>query len=139
MATGALIDEEPLSETEELFNAFFEGELDDDARAAFEARLESDDEFREDYDAFFQFMGGLHELPFEFAPDDFVENVQRRIRTRSRGRFFADQYLYKARVPYEVVCVVMIIVMTAAYFMMGAPPDAGMQDVNLPPTLNVPK
>lgn len=138
MTNGALIDE-PLSEREELFNAFFEGELNDDDHAAFEQRLDDDETFRREYEEFFRIMGGLRELPFEFAPDDFVERVQTRIRTRSRGRFFADQYLYKSRVPYEVVCVVMIIVMAAAYFMMGVPADAGMQDVKVNPSLNVPE
>jgi len=133
--------EDAISERDRLFNAYYENELDEAARADFEDRIESDEEFAEAYHAFFEVMGGLRELPFEFAPDDFVERVQSRIRTRSHGRFFAEELLFKTRIPYEVVAIVMIIVMAAAYLFMGTPPDRGMQDVDpaqAHPRLDVP-
>lgn len=121
-----------MSEQDLLFNAYLDGELNDDERADFKARLADDPMFAEAWEDFSSFMGAVHQLPFEFAPDDFVDNVKSRIRTRSRGRFFAEEYLFATRMPYEVVALVMIIVMAAAYLFMGAPPDRGMQDVKLP-------
>lgn len=121
-----------LSEQDVLFSAYLDDELSPDERRDFEGRLAADPQFAEAWEHFSMIMGAVDALPFEFAPDDFVERVRGRIRTRSRGRFFAEEYLFKARMPYEVVALVMIIVMAAAYLFMGAPPDRQMQDVRLP-------
>lgn len=115
-----------LDERDLLFNAYFDGELTQAERVAFEARLEGDAAMRREYDAFLRVVGGVRALPFEFAPDDFVERVQSRIRKRSKGRFFADNYLNTSRVPYEVIALVMMVVMAAAYMMMEAPRDAAL-------------
>lgn len=114
-----------------LFNAYFEGELTDPERAEFDSRLEQDDAFRRSYDEFVDIMGGLRSLPFEFAPDDFVDRVTSRIRTRSRGRFFAENYLYGTRVPYEVIAIVMIIVMAGSYMLVEAPRDRDLKTADL--------
>lgn len=124
-----------LSEQELLFNAYVDDELSPDERSAFKERLESDPEFRRAWEDFSFVIESMHRLPFEFAPDDFVQSVQSRIKSRSRGRFFADEFLFKSRVPYEVVALVMIIVMAAAYLFMEAPPDKQMRDVNIPERL----
>lgn len=121
-----------VSEQDLLFNAYLDDDLSDDERRDFDARLVVDPAFAQQWEDFSSFMGAVHRLPFEFAPDDFVERVRSRIRTRSRGRFFAEEYLFKVRMPYEVVALVMIIAMSAAYLFMGAPPDREMQDVRLP-------
>ncbi len=131
--------EDEMTAQDILFNDFLEGELSDDAHADFEARLESDEAFRKDYEQFFNIVGGLRSMPFTFAPDDFVDNVQSRIRSRSRGRFFADNYLLTSRIPYEVVGLVMILVMISAYFMMGVPHDAKIKDLNVIPKLQTPQ
>lgn len=130
--------EEEMSEQDLLFNDFLEGELSDEEHALFEERLESDETFKRDYEQFFNVVGGLRSMPFTFAPDDFVDQVQSRIRSRSRGRFFADNYLLTSRIPYEVVGLVMILVMISAYFMMGVPHDAHIQDLNNLPKLQTP-
>lgn len=120
-----------IEELDLLFNAYFEGELTGDERADFDSRLERDDSFRRSYDEFVDIMGGLRSLPFEFAPDDFVERVTSRIRTRSRGRFFTENYLYGTRVPYEVIAIVMIIVMAASYMLVEAPRDRDLKTADL--------
>lgn len=121
-----------VSEQDLLFNAYLDNELSTDERRDFDARLAADPAFARAWEDFSSIMGAVHGLPFEFAPDDFAEKVKSRIRTRSRGRFFADEFLFRTRMPYEVVALVMIIVMAAAYLFMGAPPDKQMQDVRLP-------
>ena len=120
------------TERDLLFSAYLDGELSDDERDDFDARLAEDSSFARDWESFSSVMSAVGDLPFEFAPDDFVDSVKSRIRTRSRGRFFAEELLFKQRFQYEVVCMVMIIVMAAAYLFMGAPPDRGMEDVKLP-------
>lgn len=126
-----------LEEQDLLFNAYFEGDLTAQERAEFDQRLETDEAFGHAYEEFVSIMGGLRALPFEFAPDDFVEQVQSRIRRRSRGRFFADNYLYSSRVPYEIVALVMMVVMAGAYMMMESPHDAQLNSADL--TIDAPK
>lgn len=121
-----------VSEQDLLFNAYLDDELSDDERRSFDERLADDPSFARQWEDFSSIMAAVHQLPFEFAPDDFVDRVRTRIRTRSRGRFFAEEYLFNTRMPYEVVALVMIIAMASAYLFMGMPPDRQMEDVNLP-------
>lgn len=121
-----------VSEQDLLFNAYLDGELSDDEREEFSERLSDDPAFAKAWKDFSSVMGAVRNLPFEFAPDDFVDTVKSRIRTRSRGRFFAEEYLFRTRMPYEVVALVMIIVMASAYLFVGAPPDKHMEDVRVP-------
>ena len=126
-----------IDERDALFIAFLEGDLPEERRAQFEAELDRDAELRREFDEFADIMGGVRELPFEFAPPDFVEQVQGRIRSRSKGRFFAENFLYNTRMPYEAIAVVMIAVMAAAWLLMGTPKDRNMHDADaeIPPKL----
>lgn len=120
-----------IDERDALFIAYLEGDLSEDERREFRDELAADDELRRDFEQFEEIMGGMQSLPIEFAPPDFVERVEGRIRSRSKGRFFADSFLYTARIPYEAIAVVMIIVMAAAWLLMEAPKDRGMQDAEV--------
>jgi len=134
----ALLEDE-CTEQELLFNAYLDGELSEGEVREFKERLLKEPEFKREWDEFAQVMRGLRKLPMEFAPNDFVDRVQSRIRTRSRDKFFADSILYKQRTPYEVVAVVMLIVMASAYLFLGAPHDTQMQDLAEFPRLEVEK
>ena len=123
-----------LEEQTFLFNAFYEDDLEGEELQAFEERLETDEAFAQDFEQFSNVVGGLRNLPFEFAPDDFEERLKSRIRTRSSGRFFADNYLFTDRVPYEVVAVVMMVIMAATYLLMEAP-RGSIEDVKVVPEL----
>lgn len=136
MLGGLALDDERerMSEQDALFNAYFEGDMTPEEREAFTAALDADDALRQDYDYFVDIMGGLRNMPLEFAPDTFVHDVQARIRTRSRGRFFAESHiynLYRSRVPYEVIAIVMILVMAASYLLMEAPRDRDVRNGDL--------
>lgn len=126
-----------IDERDALFIAFLEGDLPEDRREAFEVELERDAQLRRDFESFAEIMGGVQSLPFEFAPPDFVDKVQGRIRRRSKGRFFAENFLYSTRMPYEAIAVVMIAVMAAAWMLMGVPKDRQMKtaEVDIPPKL----
>lgn len=126
-----------IDEQDLMFNAYFEGDMTAEERSSFERRLEHDQGFRRDYEEFLKLVAGLRALPFEFAPDDFVEKVQSRIRTRSQGRFFAENYLTSTHVPYEVIALVMLVVMAAAYMMMESPRDASLTNADV--TLDAPR
>lgn len=126
-----------IDERDALFVAYLEGDLESDRRENFERDLESDDALREEFESFSHVVEATQSIPIEFAPDDFVDGVQRRIRARSRGRFFSDNFLYSRRMPYEAIAVVMIAVMAAAWLLMGTPKDSELEDVyvEIPPEL----
>ena len=53
------------------------------------------------------------------APD-FLRGVQKRIRTRSRGKFYADGWSVSSpRASYTLIALVMLIVVGIAYFVLG--------------------
>ena len=58
--------------------------------------------------------------PAAVPPRELLGGVQRRIRTRSRGRFFADGWsTSSSRVNYALVAVIMLIIVGIAYFALG--------------------
>ena len=136
---SVLNDAEALSAQDELFNAYFDDELSADERTDFDRRLQEDPDFAEEYEHFASFMGGLQNMHFQYAPDDFVTGVQSKIRTRSRGRFFAQEVVFRTRMQYEVVAAIMLIVMATTYLFFGAPNDKYIGDLTVqgsPPTLD---
>jgi hypothetical protein len=53
-------------------------------------------------------------------PKDFLRGVQRRIRTRSRGKFYGDGWsTSSSRVNYMLVAVAMLVIVAIAYFALG--------------------
>ncbi len=102
---------------------FLDGEMSDEERSAFEADLTRDPELQRSLEALQSTMGVVQSLQMKFAPDDFVREVESKVRTRSRGRFFGYQALYTSRIPYEVFAVVAIAIM-AGMWMMSSPDDA---------------
>jgi anti-sigma factor RsiW len=126
-----------IDERDAQFIAFLEGDLSEQEQEEFRAELERDDELRREFDQFADIMSGMQSLPFEFAPPDFVDKVESRIRKRSRGQFFTDNILLSTRMPYEAIAVVMIAVMAAAWMLMGVPKDRNLRnaDVDIPPKL----
>jgi hypothetical protein len=54
------------------------------------------------------------------APVDLLRGVQRRIRRRSKGKFFADGWSTGAsRVSYALVAALMLLIVALAYFALG--------------------
>jgi hypothetical protein len=54
------------------------------------------------------------------APDEFLRGVQKRIRARSRGKFYGDGWSTAApRVSYALIALVMLLVMALAYVVLG--------------------
>lgn len=79
-------------EARELFSAALENELAAEQRSVFEAALAREPELAAEYAAFVAMVTRVRsegELP---AAPDLLPRVQRRLRARSRGRFYADRY-----------------------------------------------
>jgi hypothetical protein len=51
---------------------------------------------------------------------DLLRGVQRKIRQRSRGKFFADGWsTSQSRVSYALVAAIMLVIIAVAYFALG--------------------
>lgn len=117
----------------DLFSAFYDGEVGDDDRAAFEAALAGDDELRREWEGFRELLNETHALDEELAGDepDLLAGVQNKLRTRSRGRFYKDRYSQSSAgglLPI-LMAAVMLLVIVVAWLMLQRvtiePPASG--------------
>ncbi len=54
------------------------------------------------------------------APPEILRGVQRRIRLRSRGKFYGDGWsVSRSRVSYMAIAAAMLIIIAVAYFALG--------------------
>ncbi|MEO1272849.1 MAG: zf-HC2 domain-containing protein [Myxococcota bacterium] len=126
---------------EETFSAYIDGELEEAEREAFEAQLAEDAELRSEFEEFRETIHALRSIhavaveePPQLDPDAFARKLEGTIRNRSRGRFFHDDFFYRARIPYEVFAVIMLAVIAALlYTMRPLSPDHD-PDLAPPPT-----
>jgi anti-sigma factor RsiW len=130
MAAGSL-ENLDISEALSLLNRSLDGDLDADQEAVLARQLGASEDLRGEFEGLNKVVEGLRALPFEFAPDDFVDKVEGRMRKQSAGRLFAQDVLLKARVPYEAIAVVMMIIMAAAYLLLESPLEMSVKDVDV--------
>ena len=80
----------------ELFGPACDDELDAAQREAFEAALEADAALGREYAAFREMLGLMQRTPAPAVPD-LLPGVQRKLRLRSRGRFYPDRFAERRR------------------------------------------
>jgi anti-sigma factor RsiW len=82
------------AEARELFSAAYERELDGPQAEAFAAALEADPELAREYEAFVATLGFARAgaVAPQVREPNLLPGVQRRLRARSRGRFYADRF-----------------------------------------------
>jgi len=115
----------------DLFSDYYDGELSDDERIAFEQELATNNALRAEYESFEKSLDLLHSLEFNFAPESFVTDVTRDINRQSRGAFFRDGWLFNFRIPYEIFAAVLLAVFGALY-LFGLQSERGYE-VSDPP------
>lgn len=79
-------------EARELFSAAFDQELDEAQAPAFAAALAADAELAREYEAFVVTVTQAQVEAASAKVPDLLPAVQRRLRARSRGRFYADRF-----------------------------------------------
>lgn len=87
-------------EARDRFGDAAEGAL-GEQKEAFDAALASDEELREEYALYKKMIGGSRALGDDDAkdvapPTELLHGVQKKIRTRSKGRFFKDRFATEA-------------------------------------------
>ena len=102
----------------ELFSDYLEDELEDAEKRELEAFLEQDPAAKAELEALKKTLSSLYGLRAKAPapPPDLANKVERRIRRRSRGRFFAQgsgRLLW--RVPFEWISFIIILLLLALY------------------------
>ncbi len=101
------------AEQEERFRAYLDGELDDGARQALEAELAADAALAAAFARYRETVAALQQLAPVEVPARFGKQVERRIRRRSRGRYFASRV--GGGFPFEAVMSVLAMAGVLAY------------------------
>ncbi|MCB9622598.1 MAG: hypothetical protein H6723_04585 [Sandaracinus sp.] len=131
-------------EARERFSEAYDDELSAEERAAFDAALDADLALRAEYEDFRALLDGTHALAGEDDPDlhddvalrraflegtsldgegseepvpDLLPGVQKKIRERSRGRYYRDRFAERGKLATPVLlAVVMALVLGMAWF-----------------------
>lgn len=101
----------------EMFSSYWERDLGAEDLARLEEHLRSCVVCRREYNDFQKMVGGLHGLEKEMAPAGFQEGVIKRVRKKSRGRFFSSRRALE-RIPYELFSVLMLAILVAIYVVL---------------------
>jgi anti-sigma-K factor RskA len=84
-------------EAEASFSSAYDGLLETDEQRAFDAALAEDPALAEQYAAFCRTLSTLKQAQANTAPTpDLLLGVQRRLRDKSGGRFYADRFAERA-------------------------------------------
>jgi anti-sigma factor RsiW len=76
----------------ELFSPSVEGELDEASSRELRAALDADPELAREYEEFIATLRLVREASGVAHAPNLLPGVQRRLRVRSRGRFYADRF-----------------------------------------------
>jgi len=105
-------------QAQDLFSAYWDGELPPEQVEAFELFLERDEATRTEYERFRRTLESLSSLAEQPAPDNFVDKLQRRMRRRSGGKLFGvNRWGTISRVPYELFSLVLILIILSVYML----------------------
>jgi anti-sigma factor RsiW len=110
-------------EARELFSAAYDGELTADERKLFDLALAQDQALAAEYREFSAMLDGAHsEIGHDQRNPDLLAGVQRRLRVRSRGRFYSDKFAERVGIGLLnplTIAVAMTLLAAAAWLVFG--------------------
>lgn len=109
--------------------AYLEGRMSADERAAFEVLVDGDEALQDAVLAAQEASDPLAALPPPVPPEDFDQRVARRIRRRSRGRYFAERQASALRYPLIFFVLLSLLVLAAVALLGEAFPLRALEDV----------
>lgn len=99
-------------EARELFSAAYDAELDPPTQAAFDAALAADAALATEYAEFRTLLTAAAQDSTPPGPTpDLLPGVQRRLRARSRGRFYRDRFSERAGLGVRSPLIVVVIML----------------------------
>jgi anti-sigma factor RsiW len=113
-------------EARDLFSEAFEGDLDEAQQEAFDAALAADEELRLEYEEFVDTFALVSKMgePESIEVPNLLPKIQDRIRRRSRGRYYRDQFSRRAgpgwMMPLVAAVAVLLILGAAVYALQTA-------------------
>ena len=117
MSSQLTIDPVDHAQATELFSTYWDQDLSPEDNARLEEHLRSCVVCRREFQEFQRTVAAVTSLGKETAPRDFVQGVVKRLRRRSRGRFFSGRRALE-RMPYEMFSAVMLAILLAIYIIM---------------------
>jgi len=110
--------------TQEQLSALLDNELSDDDRRRVLTEVQSCEACTKALEELRATLTNLSRLR-QAAPPRFLEDIQKQINQRSKGRFFGKRFMLFGRIPFEWVSLVMILAMLAYYIvtMQSSPTD----------------
>lgn len=105
------------AQASELFSSYWDEELGPDEAGRLEEHLGSCLVCRREYADFERALGAVGTLAHEIAPPGFAAGVVKRVRKRSRGRYFSSRSMLD-RLPYELFSLVMLGLILAIYVIL---------------------
>ena len=115
----------------DLFSEHMEGDLPPDREKEVQDHLDSCADCRAEYETFLSMFRSVRDLGHVAPPRDMEKTIEKRIRIRSKGKFFAERRrgLDAEAVPYEIISLVIIaatigclILMTLLYSFQAVAP-----------------
>lgn len=113
-------------EARDLFSEALEGDLDEAQQEEFDAALAADEELRVEYDEFVDTFALVSKMgePEAIEVPNLLPKIQDRIRRRSRGRYYRDQFSRRAgpswMLPLVAVVAVILVLGAAVYALQTA-------------------
>lgn len=106
---------------QDLFSEYMEGDLSDGEAREVREHLDSCVECREAFERFKDSVDSLRSLSRVSPPQDLEQKIKKRIRARSRGRFFSEAsqpHHVLTRVPFEFISLILILIALACFYLM---------------------
>lgn len=104
-------------EAKGLLSDYLEGELSEKNKEVLEEHLEGCADCRRELDALKETLNVLSGFRKVEAPEDFESKVTSRLKRRSRRRDY-DTSPLSHKIPFETICLIMLLILAAFYIML---------------------
>ncbi len=106
------------SEAKELLSEYLDGELCEDTCLELEKHLESCTDCSNDFEQLKKTVKALSGISMLEAPEDFERKVRERLKKRARRRDLETSDDLSHKVPFETICLIMLVILAAFYLML---------------------
>lgn len=104
-------------EAKGLFSEYLEGELSEEKGEDLKKHLEGCEDCRKELEEFKKTVDVLSAFRVVQAPEDFESKVTSKLKRRSRRRDH-DTSPLSHKVPFETICIIMLLILAAFYIML---------------------